>query len=175
MRTRQKRLFFKQKVSVSLCVLSEGGLQCNASVSGLSLLGGLHWLSIRQSLCVSQSSVNACGLPKRSASSLISASPSSAEASESRSKHDWMHRVGSRRRLVLETACSDPPTDAQQRPCTFLYNFCGHSGGVAAGSHGSTWVGVAYRTYPRCALWIRSERDTLPVATQRSRNPCVIL
>ena len=34
------------------CVLSEGGLQCNASVSGLSLLGGLHWLSIRQPVCL---------------------------------------------------------------------------------------------------------------------------
>ena len=37
---------------MSLCVLSEGGLQCNASVSGLSLFGGLHWPSIRQSLCL---------------------------------------------------------------------------------------------------------------------------
>ena len=110
---RGKKTFFKRLWSVSSCVLSEGGLQCNASVSGLSLLGGLHWLLIRQSLCVSQSSVSACGLPKHSASSLISASPSSAEASESRSKHDWTHRVGSRRWLVLETACSDPPTDAQ--------------------------------------------------------------
>ena len=60
-------------------------MQCHASVSGLSLLGGLHRPLIRQSLCVSRSSVTACGLPKDSASALMSASPSSAEASESRS------------------------------------------------------------------------------------------
>ena len=118
-------------------------MQCNASVSGLSLLGGLHWLSIRQSLHVSQSSVTACGLLKDSTSSLISASPSSAEASKSRSEHDQMHRVGSRKRLVLETACSDPPTDAQcncnAHACTFLYKFCGHCGGGAARSHDSMW------------------------------------
>ena len=110
-----KTLFFFKKIDqyLLLCVMSEGGLQCNASVSGLSLLGGLNWLSIKQSLCVLQSSVNACGLPKDSASALISASSSSAEASESRSKHDWMHRVGSQRRLELATTCSDPPTNAQ--------------------------------------------------------------
>ena len=85
MRKWKKNFFYKGLCSVSLCVLSEGGLQCNASVSGLSLLGGLHWPLIRQSLCVSQSSMTASGLPKDSASSQIS---SSAEASESRSKYD---------------------------------------------------------------------------------------
>ena len=110
----KKKSFFTRSCDQCHC-LYWVRVGCNVMpVSGLSLLGGLHWPSIRQSLCVSQSSVTACGLPKDSASSLISASPSSAEASESRSKHDWTHRVGSRRRLVLETACSDPPTDAQR-------------------------------------------------------------
>ena len=115
----KKLFFFLQKLwSVSLCVLSEGGLHWNASVSGLSL-GGLHWPSIRQSLCVSRSSVNACGLPKDSALSLISASPSSAETW---SNHDWTNRVGSRRWLVLETACSDAQCNcnAHALPCTNL-------------------------------------------------------
>ena len=80
----------------------------------MSLLGGLHWPLIRQSLCVSRSSMIACGLAKDSVLALISASLHSAEALEYKSKHDRTHsRVGSRRRLELATACSDPPTDAQ--------------------------------------------------------------
>ena len=151
-----KNFFYKGLWSVSLCVLSEGGLQCNASVSGLSLLGGLHWPSIRQSLCVSQSSVTACGLPKDSALSLISASPSSAEAPESRSKHDCLYRVGSRRRLVLETACSDPPTDAQRNcnthalSCTNFATIVGMGQLVVMVAHGWTWL---IARILGCSLW----------------------
>ena len=57
--------------------------------------------------CVSCDHLWACGLLKDSASSLMSASPSSAEASKSRGKHDQMHRVGSRRwlywKLLVQT------------------------------------------------------------------------
>ena len=133
---------YKRLRSVSLCVLSEGGLRCNADVSGLSLFGGLYWLSIRQSLCVLQSSVTACGLPKDFASPLMSASPSSAKASKSRGKHDRTHRVGSRRRLVLETTCSDPPTDAQRNrnahtlSCTNFAAIVGAGQLVAMVAHG---------------------------------------
>ena len=139
---------------MSLCLLSEDGLQCNASVSGLSLLGVLHWPSIRQSLCVSQSSVTACGLPKDSASSLISASPSSVEASESRSKHDgtqsWLTETASTGNCLLRP--THRCTMQSQRPCTFLYKFYSHCGGGAAYSHGRTWVGMVICTYS----WLRT-------------------
>ena len=98
--------------------------------------------------CVSQSSVTACGLPKDSASSLISASPSSVEASESRSKHDGTHRVGSRRQLVLETACSDPPTDAQCNrnvhalSCTNFTAIVGTGQLIAMAERGWAWLSV---------------------------------
>ena len=99
MHTRQKKTFFTKGC--------DHFLTCNYLVACIA------WPSIRQSLCVSPSSVTACWLPKGSASALISASPSYVEVSESWSKHDWMHRVGSQRRLELATACSDSPTDAQ--------------------------------------------------------------
>ena len=52
--------------------------------------------------------------------------------SESRSMHDWTHRVGSQRQLELATTCSDPPhtcTMQSQCPCTFLYKFYSHCEG----------------------------------------------
>ena len=61
--------FFFLQSSVLLCVLSEGWLLSNASVSDLSLLGGLHWQSIRQSVCQSEFSIG----------TVISGSPSSTE------------------------------------------------------------------------------------------------
>ena len=158
MHTQQKTFFLifdKRMWSVSLCVLSEGGLRCiNASVSGLSLLGGLHWSLTRQSLCVSRSSMTACGLAKNSASAL---SPSSAEASESRSKHDWTHRVGSQRRLELATACSDPLTDAQ---CNHNTHALSCTNFVAIVGPGQLVVMVAcggrsLLLILGCALWIQ--------------------
>ena len=88
--------------------------------------------------------------------------PSSAESSESRSKHDWTHRVGSRRRLVLETACSDPPTDAQRNrnahalSCTNFAAILGAGQLVAMVARGWAWLTARILG---CALWIRSERD----------------
>ena len=82
---------------------------------------------------------------------------SSAEASESRSKHDWTHRVGSQRWLELATACSNPPTDAQCNynahalSCT---NFVANVGAgqlvlmVARSGHGLLLI-------LGCALWIQ--------------------
>ena len=82
---------------------------------------------------------------------------SSAEASESRSKHDWTHRVGSRRWLELATGCSNPPTDAQCNynahalSCT---NFVANVGAgqlllmVACSGHGLLLI-------LGCALWIK--------------------
>ena len=80
-------------------------------LSGLSLLGGLHWPSITQCLAI----IRDCLWTSKgfSIGADLTASPSSAEASKSRSKHDWMHRVGSQRRLELAIVCSDPPTDTQ--------------------------------------------------------------
>ena len=70
---------------------------------------------------------------------MISASPSSAEASESRSKHDWMHRVGSRRWLELATdCCSDPPTDAQ-RNCNTHALSCTNLRPLGDGGATTTW------------------------------------
>lgn len=58
--------------AVALLPSQPDSMHCQSfSVSGLSLLGGSHWLSIRQSLSVSQSSITACELPKDSASTLI--------------------------------------------------------------------------------------------------------
>ena len=135
---------------------SEGGLQCNASVSGLSLLGGLYWLSIRQSMCVLWSSMTTCGLPKDSALSLMSASPSSTEASESRGKHDQMHRVGPGRWLRLLRPTHRHTTQSQH-PHTSLYKFCGHCEDGAARSHISTWVGVVYCSFSAAHFKFRSE------------------
>ena len=53
-----------------------------------------------------------------------------------------MHRVGSQRWLVLETACSDPPTDAQRNhnahalPCTNFAAIVGEGQRVAMAAHG---------------------------------------
>ena len=125
--TRQKKTY--RLWSVSLCVYWVR-VGCNVMPVCLAchcLVACIAWPSIRQSLRVSQLSVTACGLPKYS-------------ASEFSRKHDWMHRIGSRRWLELATACSDPPTDAQlQCPCTFLYKFCVHCRDRAACSHGSMW------------------------------------
>ena len=152
--THGKRTFLQKVViSVTVCWVRVG----NTSVFGLSLLGGLHWLSIRQSLCVSRSSMPACGLPKDSASSLISASSSSAKASEYRCKHDRTHRVGLRRWPLTQT--HPQMHNTSQHPCTFLCKFCGHCGGTAAGSHGSMWVGVVYCSFSAAHFEFRSERD----------------
>ena len=104
-----KKTFYKRLWSVSLCVLSEGGcnvmpvwLACHCLVACIGC-----WSDSR---CVSHNRpwmpVDFQSIQHRHC--MISASPSFAEASESRGKHNWTHRVGSQRRLVLETACSDP-------------------------------------------------------------------
>ena len=57
-----------------------------------------------------------------------------------------MHRVGSRRRLVLETACSDPPTDAQRNrnahalSCTNFAAILGAWQLVAMVARGWAWL-----------------------------------
>ena len=126
MRTRQQRLFSKVVISATVCTESEwSGLYSIASVSGLSLLGDLHWLSIRQSLCVSQSCVpgwTACWRPCKgfSIGTVISNSPSLAEGQilEACMTDCRLHRGGSQGWLKLVMGCSDPWTAQSQCPCT---------------------------------------------------------
>ena len=144
MRTRQKN-FFQWLWSVSLCVLSESGLQCNASVSWPVTAWWLA-LAVNQTVAVCLAIICECLWTSKAFSIFTDLSlPSSAEASESRSKHDWTHRVGSQRWLVLETACSDPPTDAQCNrnahalSCTNFAAVVGAGQLVAMVAHGRAW------------------------------------
>ena len=71
-------------------------------------------------------------------------------ASESRSKHDRTHRVCSRRRLVLETTCSDPPTDPQRNrnahalSCTNFAAIVGAWQLIAMVARGRAWFIVEF-------------------------------
>ena len=112
MRMWQTIFFYKRLWSVLLCVPSEGGLYNLMPVCLVCHCFVAYIAHRSDSSCVSR---NHPWLPvdfQRIQHRQWSQPPPVLQKHpESRSKHDWMHRVGSWRWLKQAIACSDPPTD----------------------------------------------------------------